>query len=59
MAISPHVVACNHSVFIFKYIPMAGLSIAFENYSPLFGMFEQEWDWPGKFHLRVFPAKLR
>ena len=30
-------------VFIFKYIPMAGLSIAFENYSPLFGMFDQEW----------------
>lgn len=30
-------------VFIFKYIPMAGLSIAFQNYSPLYGLFEQEW----------------
>ena len=30
-------------VFVFKYIPMAGLSIAFQNYSPLYGLFEQEW----------------
>ena len=30
-------------VFIFKYIPMAGLSIAFQNYSPMYGLFEQEW----------------
>lgn len=27
----------------FKYIPMAGLSIAFQDYSPLYSIFEQEW----------------
>lgn len=30
-------------VLIFKYIPMIGLSIAFQDYNPVFGMFEQEW----------------
>ena len=30
-------------VLIFKYIPMVGLSIAFQDYSPIFGMFEQTW----------------
>lgn len=30
-------------VLIFKYIPMAGLSIAFQDYSPIFGLFDQEW----------------
>lgn len=30
-------------VFVFKYIPMAGLSIAFQNYSPMYGLFDQEW----------------
>ena len=30
-------------VLIFKYIPMVGLSIAFQDYSPIFGMFDQEW----------------
>ena len=29
--------------FIFKYIPMGGLVIAFQDYTPIFGMFEQEW----------------
>lgn len=32
-------------VLIFKYIPMGGLVIAFQDYSPIFGMFEQEWVW--------------
>ena len=30
-------------VLVFKYIPMVGLSIAFQDYSPLFGIFEQDW----------------
>ena len=30
-------------VLIFKYVPMVGLSIAFQDYSPIFGMFDQEW----------------
>ena len=30
-------------VVLFKYIPMAGLSIAFQDYSPLYSIFEQEW----------------
>ena len=30
-------------VFLFKYIPMGGLCIAFQDYSPIFGLFEQEW----------------
>ncbi len=30
-------------VLIYKYLPMAGLTIAFQDYSPIFGIFEQEW----------------
>ncbi len=30
-------------VVVFKYIPMAGLIIAFQNYSPMNGLFDQEW----------------
>lgn len=30
-------------VFLFKYIPMGGLCIAFQDYSPIFGLFEQDW----------------
>lgn len=30
-------------VLLFKYVPMAGLTIAFEDYSPVFGLFDQEW----------------
>lgn len=30
-------------VLVFKYIPMVGLSIAFQDYSPLFGIFDQDW----------------
>lgn len=30
-------------VFIYKYLPMGGLVIAFQNYSPIFGIFDQEW----------------
>lgn len=30
-------------VFVFKYIPMGGLCIAFQDYSPIFGLFDQEW----------------
>ena len=30
-------------VLVFKYIPMAGLAIAFQDYSPVFGLFEQDW----------------
>lgn len=30
-------------VFIYKYLPMGGLVIAFQNYSPIFGIFNQEW----------------
>lgn len=30
-------------VLIFKYLPMAGLSIAFQDYFPLYGIFDQEW----------------
>lgn len=30
-------------VLVFKYIPMVGLSIAFQDYSPLFGILDQEW----------------
>ncbi|WP_330698386.1 ABC transporter permease [Anaerocolumna sp. MB42-C2] len=29
--------------FIFKYIPFAGITMAFEKYSPLKGMFNQKW----------------
>lgn len=29
--------------FIFKYIPFVGLTMAFEDYTPLKGMFEQTW----------------
>ena len=35
--------------FIFKYIPMGGLVIAFQDYTPIFGMFEQEWIGLGNF----------
>ena len=34
---------CVAVVLIFKYLPLAGLSIAFQDYSPLFGIFDQEW----------------
>lgn len=30
-------------VFIFKYIPMSGLCIAFQDYSPVYGFFDQYW----------------
>lgn len=30
-------------IFIFKYIPFAGIIMAFQKYSPLKGMFDQEW----------------
>ena len=30
-------------VLVFKYIPMVGLSIAFQDYSPLFGILDQDW----------------
>lgn len=30
-------------VLIFKYIPIGGLSIAFQDYTPIFGPFDQEW----------------
>ena len=30
-------------VFVFKYIPMAGLCIAFQDYSPVYGLFDQYW----------------
>lgn len=30
-------------VFIFKYIPMGGLCIAFQDYSPVYGLFDQYW----------------
>ncbi len=29
--------------FIFKYIPMGGLCIAFQDYSPVYGLFDQYW----------------
>ena len=29
--------------FIFKYIPFIGISMAFESYTPLKGMFDQKW----------------
>lgn len=34
---------------IFSYIPIAGLSVAFMNYQPVFGFFEQEWVGWGNF----------
>ncbi len=34
---------CVAVVLIFKYLPLAGLSIAFQDYSPIFGIFDQEW----------------
>ena len=30
-------------VMILKYIPMVGLGIAFQDYNPVFGMFDQDW----------------
>lgn len=29
--------------FVFKYIPMGGLCIAFQDYSPVYGLFDQYW----------------
>ena len=29
--------------FIFKYIPFAGITMAFEDYTPLKGLFDQTW----------------
>lgn len=29
--------------FVFKYIPMGGLVIAFQDYSPVYGLFDQYW----------------
>ena len=31
------------AVLIYKYLPMCGLTIAFQDYSPIFGIFEQDW----------------
>lgn len=31
--------------FIFKYLPMGGLAIAFENYNNRLGIFGSEWIW--------------
>ncbi|MBE0601160.1 MAG: sugar ABC transporter permease [Firmicutes bacterium] len=31
------------AVFIFKYIPMGGLMIAFQDYSPIYGLTDQTW----------------
>lgn len=49
-------------VFIFKYIPLAGLAIAFQDYSPLFGIFEQDWcGWENFeyiFSLSTFPRVI-
>ncbi len=49
-------------VVLFKYIPMAGLSIAFQDYSPLYSIFEQEWcGWENFkyiFSLSTFPTKV-
>lgn len=49
-------------VLIFKYIPMAGLSIAFQDYSPLFGLFEQDWcgfeNFEYIFSLSTFPRVI-
>ena len=42
-------------VVLFKYIPMAGLSIAFQDYSPLYSIFEQEWcGWENFIYILVF-----
>ena len=49
-------------VVLFKYIPMAGLSIAFQDYSPLYSIFEQEWcGWENFkyiFSLSTFPRVI-
>lgn len=47
---------------IFKYIPMAGLSIAFQDYSPVFGLFDQQWcgleNFKYIFSLSTFPRVI-
>ena len=49
-------------VLLFKYIPLAGLSIAFQDYSPLSGLFNQEWcGWENfsyVFSLSTFPRVI-
>lgn len=49
-------------VLLFKYIPLAGLSIAFQDYSPLRGLFDQEWcGWENfsyVFSLSTFPRVI-
>lgn len=49
-------------VLIFKYIPMAGLCIAFQDYSPVFGLFDQTWiGWENfeyVFSLSTFPRVI-
>lgn len=49
-------------VLLFKYIPLAGLSIAFQDYSPLLGFFDQEWcGWENfsyVFSLSTFPRVI-
>lgn len=49
-------------VFVFKYIPLAGLSIAFQDYSALYGFFDQEWcGWDNFtyiFSLSTFPRVI-
>ena len=43
---------------IFKYLPMLGIIIAFEEYSPFLGYFDSKWmgltTLKGCFHLRSF-----
>ena len=36
-------------VFIFKYLPLGGLVIAFQDYTPIFSIWEQEWVGWGNF----------
>lgn len=49
-------------VILFKYIPLAGLSIAFQDYSALYGIFDQEWcGWENFsyiFSLSTFPRVI-
>lgn len=49
-------------VFIFKYLPLAGLSIAFEDFYPVYGLFNQEWigldNFKFIFSLPTFPRVL-
>lgn len=50
-------------VVLFKYIPLAGLSIAFQDYSALYGIFDQKWcGWENFeyiFSLSTFPRVIR